>query len=132
LYPWFPPGEIVDYEKPDVLLVDGDNRIGIEVTELFQSPKHGSKFGPHVIAKFHRRVMEIAERLAQPLPHLDVLVYFNYRDDLRDAEACAQNLIEFVQSHPCGTYGMLDGIPNGFSVVRIAEPWANEIPRWRC
>jgi hypothetical protein len=27
---------------------------------------------------------------------------------------------------------MLDGIPHGFSVVKIAEPRANEIPRWRC
>jgi hypothetical protein len=27
---------------------------------------------------------------------------------------------------------MLDGIPHGFSVVRIAESLANQIPQWRC
>jgi hypothetical protein len=119
LYPWFPPGELVDFEKPDVLLVDGDTRIGIAVTELFQPPKHGSKFGPHIVAKFHQRVMQIAERRAQSLPPLDVLVYFNHRHDRRDAESCANALIDFVQSRPCETYGMLDGIPYGCSVVRI-------------
>src|SRR3954462_9887246 len=108
-YPWFPPGELVDSETPDVLLVDGDTRIGIEVTELFQPPKHGSKFGPHVVAKFHKRVMQIAERLAETLPPLDVLVYFNYRNDLRDPESCARALIDFVRTHPCETYGINDG-----------------------
>jgi len=131
-YPWFPPGEIREYEKPDVLLVDGDDRIGIEVTELFQPPKHGSKFGPHVVAKFNRRVMEIAGRRAQSLPPRDVLVYFWDRHHLDDEESAARALIDFVQAHPCGTYNMLDGIPYGFGVVRIAEPLANQIPRWYC
>ena len=63
---------------------------------------------------------------------LDVLVYFSYRHHMNDAEASAQALIDFVQTHPCGTYEMLDGIPHGFSVVRIAEPLANQIPRWHC
>jgi len=132
LYPWFPPGEIVEHEKPDVLLVDGEDRIGIEVTELFQPPKHGSKFGPHVVAKFHQRVMEIAERRAQSLPPLDVVTYFEYRDHLTDAESSAKALIEFVRSHPCGCYQKLDGIPYGFVVVRIAEPTTHRIPRWQC
>jgi hypothetical protein len=131
LYPWFPPGEILDYEKPDFVLVDGNDRIGIEVTELFQPPKHGSKYGPHVVVKFHQRVMAIAERHAQSLPPLDVLVYFNYRHHLDDAQACAEALIEFVRSHPCGTFGQLQGIPYGFGTIRIAEPTANVIPRWR-
>ena len=39
-YPWFPPGDIVEHEAPDFLLVDGTDRIGIEVTQLFQRPKH--------------------------------------------------------------------------------------------
>jgi hypothetical protein len=132
LYPWFPSGEIGDYEKPDILLVDGDDRIGIEVTELFQPPKHGSKFGPHVVATFHQRVMEIAERGAKSLPPCDVLVYFEYRDHLNDPELCAEALIDFVRTHTCGTYHKLDSIPHGFGVVRIAEPIANAVPRWRC
>jgi hypothetical protein len=132
LYPWFPPGEIFDYEAPDFLLVDGTDRIGIEVTQLFQPPKHGAQYPPHQIARFHQRVMEIAERRAEALPPLDVLVYFSYRHHMNDAAGSAQALIDFVQTHPCGTYQMLDGIPHGFSVVRIAEPLANQIPRWRC
>lgn len=131
-YPWFPPGKIVEDEQPDLMLVDDDDRIGIEVTELFQPPKHGAKFGPHVVAKFHRRVMEIAERRGQLLPVLEVLVYFDYRHHLDDAEKCANALVEFVRAHPSGTYGELDGMPDGFAVVRIAEPTANIVPRWRC
>ena len=131
-YAWFPPGELLDFEKPDFVLVDDDDRIGIEITELFQPPKHGSKFGPHVVAKFHRDVMEIADRRAQSLPPCDVLVYFWDRQHQHDAEATAQALIDFVQSHGCGSYGLLDGIPYGFGVVRIAEPLANQIPRWYC
>jgi hypothetical protein len=131
-YPWFPLGELVDHEKPDFLLVDGADRLGIEVTQLFQSPKHGSKFGPHVVAKFHQKVMDVADRRAQSLPPLDVLAYFDYREHLSDAQSCAEALIDFVQTHPSGTYDLLDEIPRGFSVVRIAEPFANEVPRWRC
>jgi hypothetical protein len=131
-YPWFPPGEIREYEKPEVLLVHGDDRIGIEVTELFQPPNQGSKFGPHVVAKFNRDVMEIADGRAQSLPPRDVLLYFWEGHHLHDAEAAPQALIDFVQAHPNGTYDMLDGIPYGFSVLRIADPIANEISRWRC
>jgi hypothetical protein len=76
--------------------------------------------------------MEIAEGRAEALPPLDVLVYFSYRHHMKDAAVSAQALIDFVQTHPFGTYQMLDGIPHGFSVVRIAEPLANQIPRWRC
>ena len=76
--------------------------------------------------------MEIAEQRAAALRPLDVLVYFSYRHHMSDAAASAQALIDFVQAHPCGTYEMLDGIPHGFSVVRIAEPLANQVPRWRC
>lgn len=51
---------------------------------------------------------------------------------MSDAAASAQALIDFVQTHPCGTYQMLHGVPHGLSVVRIAEPLANRVPRWRC
>jgi hypothetical protein len=132
LYPWFPPGDIVEHEAPDFLLLDGTDRIGIEVTQLFQRPKHGARHPPHEVARFHQRVMEMAEQRATLLRPLDVLVYFSYRHHMSDAAASAQALIDFVQAHPCGTYEMLDGIPHGFSVVRIAEPLANQIPRWRC
>lgn len=132
LYPWFPPGEIVEHEAPDFLLVDGTDRIGIEVTQLFQRPKHGAQHPPHEVARFHQRVMEIAGRRAAFLRPLDVLVYFSYRHHMSDAAASAQALIDFVQTHPCGTYEMLDGVPHGFSVVRVAEPLANQVPRWRC
>jgi hypothetical protein len=132
LYSWFPPGRIVDFEQPDLLLIDGDDRTGIEVTEMFQPPKHGSKYGPHVVAKFHQRVMAIAERRAESLPPVDVLTYFDYRHHLDDADACAKELIAFVQSHPPGTYGQIERIPHGFGVVRIAEPTASMVPRWRC
>jgi hypothetical protein len=132
LYPWFPPGEIVEHEAPDFLLVDGADRIGIEVTQLFQSPKHGSPYRPHQVAKFHRRVMEIADRRAKSMRPLDVLVYFDYRAQMDDPEASAQALLKFVGAHGSGTYDQLDGIPHGFSVIRIAEPLANQIPRWYC
>src|SRR5262245_11589957 len=132
LYPWFPPGEIFEHETPDFLLVDGPDRVGIEVTQLFQPAKHGAQYPPHQVARFHQRVMEIAEGRAEALSPLDVLVYFSYRHHMKDAAVSAQALIDFVQTHPCGTYQMLDGIPHGFSVVRIAEPLANHIPRWRC
>src|SRR5215217_5203945 len=130
-YPWFPPGEIVDYEKPDLLLIDGDDRIGIEVTEVFQQPKHGSKFGPHVVAKTHHRVMEIAEKESGSIRPVDVLVYFEFRDKINDAKSTAAALIEFVRTHPAGTYTKLHGIPHGFAVVRVADPIAMIPLRWR-
>jgi hypothetical protein len=127
LYPWFPPGEITDFEKPDLLLIDGDDRIGIEVTELFQSPKHGSKFGPHVVKKFHQRVMQIAERRAQSFPPLDVVVYFEYRDHLNDQQSTAAALVNFVHAHPSGTYTKLDGIPHGIpkAMCSASGLWPN-------
>lgn len=131
-YPWFPPGEIVDNEKPDFLLIDGEHRTGIEVTQLFQPPKHGSRFPPHEVSRFHQRVMATAEHLSQTLRPLDVLVYFSYRHHMNDPDGSARALVEFVRSHAAGTYQMSDGIPHGFSVVRIAEPLANQVPRWRC
>jgi hypothetical protein len=58
-YPWFPPGESVEAEKPDVVLVDGDHQISIEITELFQRPNAGSNFGPHVVRKCHEHAAAI-------------------------------------------------------------------------
>lgn len=63
---------------------------------------------------------------------LDVLVYFDYREHMDNAEGSAQALIDFVKGQVPGTYSQLDGIPDGFSVVRIAEPLADQIPKWYC
>lgn len=133
VHPWFPPGDIVEDERPDFRLVDGDDEIGIEVTQLFQPPRDGSRFPPHEIAQFHRRIMQIAEQQAVTLPPLDVAVYFDYREPLSNAHKVAASLVDFVQTHPverCETFDNLV-VPPGFSVIRIAQPWANEVPRWR-
>jgi hypothetical protein len=134
-YPWFPPGEFVpvSQDPPDLLLIDGGRQIGIEVTRLFQAPKDGARHAPHEVANFHRRVMVAAERQAAELPPLDVLVYFNYVDQLSDVKKVAASLVEFVKTHPVDTSETFSlDVPQGFSVIRIAHPTANQVPRWRC
>src|SRR6266853_4186224 len=123
LYPWFPPGEIIEHEAPDFVLINGGDRLGIEVTQLYQPPRYGAKYPPHQIAAFHRRVMDAAERQSASMSPLDVLVYFNYRDPLSDVQKVAASLVEFVRTHPVESCETFSHPLPGFSVVRIAQPW---------
>jgi hypothetical protein len=80
-------------------------------------------FSPVEEEKFHREVVEIAKgdycRAPDAIP-LRVRVYFWSREggsgNKRDM---ARELVEFVKSHPAGTYKRRDSLPKGLSVVHI-------------
>jgi hypothetical protein len=117
----FPVGEIENSEEPDFEIHTATGSVGIEVTELLR--KGEGPFPPVKEETFHREVIEIAKaeyyRTPDAIP-LRVLVYFwNREGGTRNKREMAQELVEFVQSHPAGTYERRDTLPKGLSVVHI-------------
>lgn len=97
-----PAGQIEPAEEPDVCVVLGDYRIGIEVTELHQAspPGHGlSRLQESERVGIVRRAQVVTE--ASAMPAADVAVHFNdsvsITKDVR--ERIVEQLVTLVSTH---------------------------------
>src|ERR1700730_17406581 len=106
----FPDGEIENSEEPDFEIQTPTGPLGIEVTELLR--KGEGPFPPVKEEKFHREVIELAKadyyRIPDAIPLRVLVSFWNREDGAQNKCDLAQELVEFVKSHPAGTYERRD------------------------
>jgi hypothetical protein len=101
--PVFPPGDIRETEKPDFVVVDSGENVGIEHTEfhLDDAPARGSPLGAQEALR--QQVVSNALRLheSRSLPIVDVLLRWSIHHNLtpRSVRQVAAALADFVRAH---------------------------------
>ncbi len=102
-----PSGEALEPEPPDFVLLDGERRLGIEMTVFHPAPDTGKR--PHQEQQsLKNRVVEIAERLHHQDggPALYVGVHFNPNNPLtkKMVQPLARLLADAVINYPVPEY----------------------------
>lgn len=126
-----PAGRIEPTEEPDVCLISGDYRIGIEVTELHQSTPLGH--APRRLQESERvGIVRRAQVLieASAMPAADVAVHFKDSVSITkdDRERIVKELVELVATH------LPDG--EGSTTVELSRqcnslPWVHSVRIFR-
>jgi sulfur relay (sulfurtransferase) DsrC/TusE family protein len=116
-----PDGEIEDFEGPDFKIDTAAGSLGVEVTEVLRAGE--GPFRPVAEENFHQEVIRIARdeycSTAGATP-VRVLVYsWNAEGGRRDKRKMARALVEFVKTHPAGTFSRLAKLPEGFGTIHI-------------
>jgi hypothetical protein len=118
-----PPGQVVAAEEPDVLVVMGGHRVGIEVTELHQRPTLGQ--GPRRVQESERSSVAVrAQGLAATsgVPVVNVALHFNDAALIaeRDRETIANRLVDLVSNN----------LPQigGSTVLKLWHQPGNQLP----
>lgn len=129
--PWFPQGEPVDRECPDVEVRNGQGSTGVEVTQLVEASSPSQPGRPQLSA-LHRRVMaDAGEHYARyDLPAADVFAYFQ-QGRIADPRTVALRLATFVAERvrsgiDCETFSRGE-VAHELSVVRVS---VNGESRW--
>ena len=97
-----PVGQAEPADEPDILIIDGGHRTGIEVTELHQLQEFGG--GPPRLQESERTgIVRRAEALAQArgMPVVDVAVHFSDSVSVTksDRETVASQLVELASNN---------------------------------
>lgn len=121
---WFPQGQPIDRESPDVEVRRAQGSIGVELTRLVEAGSRSRPSRPQLSA-LHRRVLaQAAEHYASyDLPPADVFAYFR-RGRITDPADLSVRLARFVAARvtdgiACETFARGE-VAAELSVVRIA------------
>ncbi len=116
-----PDGEIEGFEEPDFKIDNAAGHLGIEVTELLRSGE--GSFLPVAEENFHKEVIRIAKadyyRTPGAIPVRVDVYFWNVEGGKHNKRDMARALVEFVKSHPAGTFSRRDSLPAGFGVIGI-------------